>query len=94
MVFELEKSSVRCFQDVLRCRNGLDQFDEFFCFIPTFMVVEGEVLNDFPRFVGVLIAEFAADNAVNLALKMKGDMIIENLDLKPTIDAVMRDFLD
>ncbi|GJR55216.1 hypothetical protein Tco_1405737 [Tanacetum coccineum] len=41
------------------------------------MVVEGEVLNDFPRFVGVLIAEFAAGGAVNLALKMKGDMIIK-----------------
>ncbi|GJW95967.1 reverse transcriptase domain-containing protein [Tanacetum coccineum] len=26
-----------------------------------FMVIEGEVLNDFPRFVGVLIAEFATD---------------------------------
>ncbi|GJX34244.1 hypothetical protein Tco_0245801 [Tanacetum coccineum] len=58
------------------------------------MVVEGEVLNDFPRFVGALIAEFAAGGAVNLALKMKGDMIIENLNLKPMIDAMMRDFLD
>ncbi|GJR63818.1 hypothetical protein Tco_0009883 [Tanacetum coccineum] len=57
------------------------------------MVVEGEVLNDFSRFVGILIAEFAAGGAVNLALKMKGDMIIKNLDLKPTIDAMMRDFL-
>ncbi|GJT46685.1 putative reverse transcriptase domain-containing protein [Tanacetum coccineum] len=27
----------------------------------TLMVIEGEVLNDFPRFVGILIAEFAAD---------------------------------
>ncbi|GJV91702.1 hypothetical protein Tco_1539515 [Tanacetum coccineum] len=58
------------------------------------MVVEGEVLNDFPRFVGVFIAEFAAGSAVNLALKMKGDMIIKNLDLKPTIDAIMRNFLE
>ncbi|GKF44018.1 hypothetical protein Tco_0130570, partial [Tanacetum coccineum] len=57
------------------------------------MVVEGEVLNDFPRFVGVLIMEFAAGGVVSLALKMKGYMIIENLDLKPKIDAVMRDFL-
>ncbi|GKD35171.1 hypothetical protein Tco_1250680, partial [Tanacetum coccineum] len=57
------------------------------------MVVEGEVLNDFPRFVGILIAEFATGGAVNLALKMKGDMIIKNLDLKPMIDAVMRDLL-
>ncbi|GKB53441.1 hypothetical protein Tco_0904194 [Tanacetum coccineum] len=54
------------------------------------MVIEGEVLNDFLRFVGVLIAEFATGNAVNLALKMKRDMIIKKLDLKPTIDAMMR----
>ncbi|GJZ55613.1 hypothetical protein Tco_0610806 [Tanacetum coccineum] len=57
------------------------------------MVVEGEVLNDFPRFVGVLIADFSAGGVVNLALKMKRDMIIKNLDLKPMIDAMMRDFL-
>ncbi|GKG17078.1 hypothetical protein Tco_0362035, partial [Tanacetum coccineum] len=80
--------------DAMRCRNVLDRFDEFFCFIPTFMVIEGEVLNDFPRFVGVLIAEFAVGGAINLALKMKGDMIVENLDLKPMIDAMMRDFLE
>ncbi|GKA33313.1 hypothetical protein Tco_0719680 [Tanacetum coccineum] len=58
------------------------------------MVVEGKVLNDLSRFVGILIAEFAAGGAVNLALKMKGDMIIKNLNLKPTIDAMMREFLD
>ncbi|GJT94925.1 hypothetical protein Tco_1090443 [Tanacetum coccineum] len=58
------------------------------------MVVEGKVLNNFPRFVGILIAEFAAGGAVNLELKMNGDMIIENLDLKPSIDAMIRDFLD
>ncbi|GJV62965.1 hypothetical protein Tco_1473793 [Tanacetum coccineum] len=58
------------------------------------MVVEGEVLKDFLRFVSVLIAEFAVDGAVNLALKIKGDMIIKILDLKPTIDAMMRDFLE
>ncbi|GKG35157.1 hypothetical protein Tco_0440311, partial [Tanacetum coccineum] len=52
-----------------------------------------EVLNDFPRFVGLLNAEFATGGTVNLALKMKGDMIIKNLHLKPTIDAMMRDFL-
>ncbi|GKE05825.1 hypothetical protein Tco_1397843, partial [Tanacetum coccineum] len=57
------------------------------------MVVEVEVLNDFPRFISVLIAEFAAGGAVNLTLKMKEDMIIKNLDLEPTIDAMMRDFL-
>ncbi|GKB06878.1 hypothetical protein Tco_0835111 [Tanacetum coccineum] len=41
------------------------------------MVVEGEVLNNFLRFVGILITEFAAGGTVNLALKMKGDMIIK-----------------
>ncbi|GJZ20920.1 hypothetical protein Tco_0557959 [Tanacetum coccineum] len=56
------------------------------------MVIEGEVLNDFLRFVGILIAEFAIGGAVNLVLKMKGDMIINILNLKPTIDAMMRDF--
>ncbi|GKD77720.1 hypothetical protein Tco_1340341 [Tanacetum coccineum] len=58
------------------------------------MVVKGEVLNNFPRFVSILVAEFAAGGVVNLAFKMKGDMIIENLDLKPTIDAMMREFLE
>ncbi|GKC11334.1 hypothetical protein Tco_1008116 [Tanacetum coccineum] len=61
--------------------------------VRTLMVVKGEVLNDFPGFVGILIAEFAAAGAFNLASKMKGDMIIKNLDLKPTINAMMRDFL-
>nr|GEY45297.1 hypothetical protein [Tanacetum cinerariifolium] len=42
---------------------------------PVFMVIKGEVLNDFPRLIGILIVEFAADGAVNFALKMKGDMI-------------------
>ncbi|GKD59807.1 hypothetical protein Tco_1297316 [Tanacetum coccineum] len=58
------------------------------------MIVEGKILNDFLRFVGVLIEKFATGGAVNLALKMKGDTIIKNLDLDPTIDAMMRDFLE
>nr|GEV38788.1 zinc finger, CCHC-type [Tanacetum cinerariifolium] len=57
------------------------------------MVIKGKVLNDIPRFFGILIAEFAASGSVNHALKMKRDMIIKNLDLKPMIDAMMRDFL-
>ncbi|GJX44209.1 hypothetical protein Tco_0260885 [Tanacetum coccineum] len=92
LVFELEKSPVKCFRDAMGYSNGLDRFDEFIYFIPTFMVVEGEVLNDFPRFIGVLITEFAASGAVNLTLKIKGDMIIKKLDLKPMIYAMMRDF--
>ncbi|GKC99628.1 hypothetical protein Tco_1169903 [Tanacetum coccineum] len=58
------------------------------------MVVKGKVLNDFQRFVGIFIMDFAACGEVNLVLKMKGDMSIKNLDLKPTIDAMMRDFLE
>ncbi|GJU03080.1 hypothetical protein Tco_1113418 [Tanacetum coccineum] len=33
--------------------------------MPALMVIEGEVLNDFPRFVGILIAEFALGGAVH-----------------------------
>ncbi|GJS80618.1 hypothetical protein Tco_0730499 [Tanacetum coccineum] len=55
---------------------------------------EGKVLNNFLRFVSILIAEFSVGGAVDFAFKMKGDMIIENLDLKPMINAMMRDFLD
>ncbi|GJW64600.1 hypothetical protein Tco_0116484 [Tanacetum coccineum] len=58
------------------------------------MVIKSEILNDFPRFYGVLIAEFAISGAVNLTLKMKRDMIIKNLDLKPKIDAMIGDFLE
>ncbi|GKE63108.1 hypothetical protein Tco_1513475 [Tanacetum coccineum] len=52
------------------------------------MVIESEVLNDFLIFIGVFITEFAVCGAVNLAVKMKGDMIIENLNLEPVIDAI------
>ncbi|GJR74132.1 hypothetical protein Tco_0086497 [Tanacetum coccineum] len=38
--------------------------------------------------------EFSAGGMVDLTLKVKRDMIIENLDLKPKIDAMMRDFLE
>nr|GEY00447.1 hypothetical protein [Tanacetum cinerariifolium] len=56
--------------------------------LKSFHSFEGEVLNDFPRFVGILITEFAAGGAVNFILKMKGNMIIKNFDLEPTIDAI------
>nr|GEX14092.1 hypothetical protein [Tanacetum cinerariifolium] len=69
--------------------NGI--FKSFHSF--TIMVVESEVLNEFPKFIGILFAEFAAGGGVNLSLKMKGDMIIKYLDFKPTIDAMIRDFL-
>ncbi|GKA22610.1 hypothetical protein Tco_0708572 [Tanacetum coccineum] len=87
-------SPVGRFRDALRCSDNLDWFDEFLCVILAFMVIEGKVINDFPGFVGILIAEFSAGGAVNLALKMKGYMIKKKLDLKPTINAVMRDLLD
>nr|GEX34818.1 hypothetical protein [Tanacetum cinerariifolium] len=57
------------------------------------MVVKSEILYDFSRFFGVLIADFATGDAVNLALKVKRDMIVENLDLDPKINVMMRDFL-
>nr|GEX33492.1 putative reverse transcriptase domain-containing protein [Tanacetum cinerariifolium] len=65
----------------------------FMSFRPN-MLQGSEVLNDHLRFIDILIAEFAASEAVNLELKMKGDMIIKKLNLNPTIDAMMRDFLD
>ncbi|GJX81954.1 hypothetical protein Tco_0331435 [Tanacetum coccineum] len=58
------------------------------------MVVKSEILNDFLRFFSVLVAKLAAGSAVNLALKVKRDMIRENLDLGPKINAMMRDFLE
>nr|GEU72217.1 hypothetical protein [Tanacetum cinerariifolium] len=58
------------------------------------MVIESEVLNDFSRFISVLLAEFASGGVVNLTLKMKRDMIIKDLDLKPMINAVVRDILE
>ncbi|GKA72824.1 hypothetical protein Tco_0779040, partial [Tanacetum coccineum] len=57
------------------------------------MVVKSEILDDFPRFLDVLIAKLVADGAVNFTFEMNGDMIKENLDLEPKIDAMMRDFL-
>ncbi|GJS47223.1 hypothetical protein Tco_0597344 [Tanacetum coccineum] len=60
----------------------------------TFMVVKSEVLNVFPRLFGVLIVELATGSAVNFTLKIKGDMVVKKFDLKPTIDAMMRDFLE
>ncbi|GJR68036.1 hypothetical protein Tco_0014101 [Tanacetum coccineum] len=57
------------------------------------MVVERKILYDFLGFFGVLIVKLSAVDVVNLTFKMKRDMIIENLDLEPKIDAMMRDFL-
>ncbi|GJS78522.1 hypothetical protein Tco_0728403 [Tanacetum coccineum] len=57
------------------------------------MVVKGKVLNDFPRFVGILIVEFAADGAVNLKLEMKRDMIIKKFRFEANeLNAKVRDF--
>ncbi|GKA88440.1 hypothetical protein Tco_0810204 [Tanacetum coccineum] len=58
------------------------------------MVVKKEILDDFLRFLGVLIAKLAAGSTINFTFKMNGDMIIENLDLEPKIDAMMRDVLN
>ncbi|GJY46508.1 hypothetical protein Tco_0435571 [Tanacetum coccineum] len=53
-----------------------------------------EILYKFPRFFGVLVTKLATGGVVNFALNGKRDMIIENLDLEPKIDAMMRDFLE
>ncbi|GJZ60239.1 hypothetical protein Tco_0616055 [Tanacetum coccineum] len=72
------KSSNRLLRHKLEgCRNGLNWLGEYFCVIPALMVVESKVLNDFPRFFSILIAEVVAGGAVNLVLKMKRDMIIK-----------------
>ncbi|GKE00515.1 hypothetical protein Tco_1388498 [Tanacetum coccineum] len=57
------------------------------------MVIKSKILYDFPGFFDVLIAKLAIGGSVNLTLKMERDMIVENLNLKPKIDAMMRDFL-
>ncbi|GKC87885.1 hypothetical protein Tco_1148534, partial [Tanacetum coccineum] len=57
------------------------------------MVMESEDLDDFLRFFSVLIAKLAAGGAVNLTLKMKRVMIIENLDFEQKINAMMREFM-
>nr|GFC18955.1 hypothetical protein [Tanacetum cinerariifolium] len=56
------------------------------------MVVKSEILDDFPRFFSVLVVKLAADDTINLTFKVKRDMITENLDLEPKIDAMMRTF--
>ncbi|GJW29098.1 hypothetical protein Tco_0045973 [Tanacetum coccineum] len=58
------------------------------------MFIKSEILYDFPRFFGILVAKLATGGVVNLTLKMKRNMIIENLDLEPKINAMVRDFLD
>ncbi|GJS26213.1 hypothetical protein Tco_0486833 [Tanacetum coccineum] len=54
------------------------------------MVIKSEILYDFPRFFGILVAELASGGPVNFTLKMNRDMIIENLDLEPMINAMLR----
>ncbi|GJX51071.1 hypothetical protein Tco_0277916 [Tanacetum coccineum] len=62
--------------------------------IQTLVVIESEIPYNFPRFFGVDVTKLASDAVVNFVLKRKRDMIIENLDLEPNIDAMMRDFDD
>ncbi|GKA62095.1 hypothetical protein Tco_0761614 [Tanacetum coccineum] len=51
------------------------------------MVVKSEILYDFPIFFDILIAELAAGGVVNFTFKVKRDVIVENPDLEPKIDA-------
>ncbi|GJT61778.1 retrovirus-related pol polyprotein from transposon TNT 1-94 [Tanacetum coccineum] len=87
-VFHSNYTLVKC-----RQRDCLDWFCEISWVIPTFVVIDREVLDDFPRFFRALITKFATGSVVNFALKRVRDMIIENLDLEPKIDAMMKDFL-
>ncbi|GJV29912.1 hypothetical protein Tco_1386360 [Tanacetum coccineum] len=63
-------------------------------FIPTFAVIESEILYDSPRFFDALIMKLAIGSVVNFMLKREGDMIIKFLNLEPKIDAMMRDVLE
>nr|GFC22430.1 hypothetical protein [Tanacetum cinerariifolium] len=53
------------------------------------VVIESKVFNDLLS----LITELTTSGAVNFTFKVKGDMIVKSLD-KPTINAMMRDFLE
>nr|GEX35870.1 retrovirus-related Pol polyprotein from transposon TNT 1-94 [Tanacetum cinerariifolium] len=55
---------------------------------------KSEIIYDFPRFFSVLVMKLTTGGVVNFAFKKKEDMIIENLDFEPKIDAMMREFLD
>ncbi|GKG38017.1 hypothetical protein Tco_0457240, partial [Tanacetum coccineum] len=57
------------------------------------MVMESEILYNFPRFFSDLVTKPATGGVVNFSIKRKRDMIIENLDLEPNIDAMMWDFM-
>ncbi|GKA61956.1 hypothetical protein Tco_0761475 [Tanacetum coccineum] len=69
LIFELDKTTVRCTQDIMKHRDSLDRFSEVSWVIPTFIVIEGEPCD-------------------------RIDIIIEDLDLEPKIDAIVRDFLE
>nr|GEW69711.1 retrovirus-related Pol polyprotein from transposon TNT 1-94 [Tanacetum cinerariifolium] len=61
--------------------------DKELCVLPCNLVLEPQnwfLTHKAEGLDRALIAEFTTGGAVNLALKMKGDMIIENLNLKPT----------
>ncbi|GKA75595.1 hypothetical protein Tco_0781973 [Tanacetum coccineum] len=81
---------------------GITKLPPFTAFIANFFLIislymgptDSEILYKFPRFFGVLVTKLATGGVVNFALNGKRDMIIENLDLEPKIDAMMRDFLE
>nr|GEV05932.1 hypothetical protein [Tanacetum cinerariifolium] len=92
LIFKLNETTVECTQDILRQRDFLDRFCEVSWVIPTFVVMDGEVLKDLLRFFGTLITKFATSSVLNFALKRVRDMIIKNLDLQPKFNAMMREF--
>ncbi|GJV61951.1 hypothetical protein Tco_1468051 [Tanacetum coccineum] len=92
--FQDQRDEVGCTRDILRQGYCLNQFYEVSWVNPNFVVIEGDILNDFPRFFDTLIMKLATSSMVNFILKRVRDMIIENLDLELKIDAMMRGFLE
>nr|GEW37767.1 reverse transcriptase domain-containing protein [Tanacetum cinerariifolium] len=46
LILELDEATIRCTRDILRQRDCLDQFREIPSVVPTFVVIEGEVIKD------------------------------------------------
>ncbi|GJX93463.1 hypothetical protein Tco_0348049 [Tanacetum coccineum] len=67
--------------------------EDFIFMLYLYLLGTFEILYDFPRFFSAFIMKLAIGSVVNFSLKREGDMSIENLNLEPKIDAMMREFL-
>ncbi|GJV76876.1 hypothetical protein Tco_1508460 [Tanacetum coccineum] len=92
--FQDQRDEVGCTRYILRQGDCLNQFCEVSWVNPNFVVIAGDVLNDFLRFFDTLIMKLATSSVVNFILNRVRDMIIENLDFELKIDAMIRDFLE